>query len=68
MFVPQGRLHYMESADPTLQDADLVPDEFDDDHHHHALAMGHYLGAYEVFLLGQDVYPEQEKALEERYG
>jgi len=57
----------MESEHPTLQDASLVPDEFDDMHHHHALAMSHYLAAYEVFLLGQDVYPEQEKELEERY-
>ncbi|THH33880.1 hypothetical protein EUX98_g334 [Antrodiella citrinella] len=57
----------MESEHPTLQDASLVPDEFDDIHHHHALAMSHYLDAYEVFLLGQDVYPEQEKNLEERY-
>ncbi|KAH8107205.1 HEC/Ndc80p family-domain-containing protein [Cristinia sonorae] len=63
----KARLQYMESEHPTLQDALLVPDEFDDEHHHRALAMSHYLAAYEVFLHGQDMYPEQEKALEERY-
>lgn len=58
----------MESEDPSLQDPSLVPDEFDNMHHHQALAMDYYLDAYEVFLSGQDVYPEQDKALEERYG
>ncbi|CAL1704145.1 unnamed protein product [Somion occarium] len=63
----KARLHYMESEDPTLQEPSLVPDEFDDIHYHQALAMDYYLAAYEVFLSGQDVYPEQDKALEERY-
>ena len=58
----------MESAHPSLQDPSLVPDEFEDEHYHQALAMDHYLAAYEIFLLGQDVYPDQEKALEDRYG
>lgn len=57
----------MESCHPTLQDSTLVPDDFDDEHHHQALAMEYYLGAYEVFLLGQDVYPEQDKRLEDHY-
>lgn len=58
----------MESGDATLQDPSLVPDEFDNVHYHQALAMDYYLAAYDVFLSGQDVYPEQDKALEERYG
>ena len=58
----------MESEHPTLQDPSLVPEEFDDEHHHQALAMNHYLAAYEVFLKGQDVYPDQEKEMEDRYG
>ena len=54
----------MESGDATLQDPSLVPDEFDNVHYHQALAMDYYLAAYDVFLSGQDVYPEQDKALE----
>ena len=64
----QGRLDYLESADPTLQDEEQVPPEFDDPHHHQALAFAHYIDAYEVFLKGADVYPEQERVIEERYG
>ena len=45
-----------------------MPDEFDDINHHLALALDHNATAYEVFLQGQDVFPEQEKLLEERYG
>ena len=45
-----------------------MPDEFDDINHHLALALDHNAKAYEVFLQGQDVFPEQEKLLEERYG
>ena len=58
----------MSSGHPTLQDPTLVPDEFDDMNHHLALALDHNATAYEVFLQGQDVFPEQEKLLEERYG
>lgn len=58
----------MNSRHPTLQDPALIPDEFDDNNHHLALALEHNLSAYEIFLQGQDVFPEQEKALEERYG
>lgn len=64
----QARLHYLESRDATLQDSSLVPDEFDDMNYHQALALDHYTLAYEVFLEGKDVFPEQEKILEERYG
>ena len=41
----QGRLDYLESADPTLQDEEQVPPEFDDPHHHQALAFAHYIDA-----------------------
>ncbi|CDO70705.1 hypothetical protein BN946_scf184798.g20 [Trametes cinnabarina] len=63
----RAREHYMDSRHPTLQDPALVPDEFDDIHHHLALAFDHNSRAYEVFLQGQDVFPEEEKMLEERY-
>ena len=58
----------MDSKHPTLQDPAFVPDEFEDNNHHLALALDHYHIAYDVFLQGQDVFPEQEKVLEERYG
>ena len=58
----------MDSKHPTLQDPAFVPDEFEDNNHHLALALEHYHIAYDVFLQGQDVFPEQEKVLEERYG
>ncbi|THG98588.1 hypothetical protein EW026_g3622 [Hermanssonia centrifuga] len=63
----KARLHYLESKDPTLQDEEDVPAEFRSPHHHQALAFGHYIEAYEIFLQGADVYPEQEQRLEERY-
>lgn len=62
-----ARLHYLESKDVTLQDSALIPDEFDDINYHQALALDHYTLAYEVFLEGKDVFPEQERILEERY-
>ena len=58
----------MDSGHPTLQDPALIPEEFDDIHHHLTLAFDHNSRAYEVFLQGQDVFPEEEKMLEERYG
>ena len=58
----------MTSSDPTLQDPELVPVAFDDDDHHSALAFEHFISAYESFLLGDDVYPEQERMIEDRYG
>ena len=64
----QAHNHYIESKDPTLQDSSLVPDEFEDNNHHHALAMDHYTLAYGMFLEGKDVFPEEEKILEARYG
>ncbi|KAH9901177.1 HEC/Ndc80p family-domain-containing protein [Cubamyces lactineus] len=63
----RAREHYMDSGHPTLQDPALIPEEFNDIHHHLALAFDHNSRAYEVFLQGQDVFPEEEKMLEERY-
>ncbi|KAI0637190.1 HEC/Ndc80p family-domain-containing protein [Trametes polyzona] len=63
----KAREHYMNSGHPTLQDPALIPDEFDDICHHLALAFDHHSRAYVDFLQGQDVFPEQEKILEERY-
>ncbi|KAI0374672.1 hypothetical protein BV20DRAFT_986408 [Pilatotrama ljubarskyi] len=63
----RAREHYMNSGHPTLQDPALIPDEFDDISHHLALAFDHHTRAYVDFLQGQDVFPEQEKILEERY-
>ncbi|KAI0781147.1 HEC/Ndc80p family-domain-containing protein [Trametes elegans] len=63
----KAREHYMNSRHPTLQDPAFIPDEFEDMNHHLALALDHNANAYEVFLEGQDVFPEQEKMLEERY-
>ncbi|KAI0670594.1 HEC/Ndc80p family-domain-containing protein [Trametes maxima] len=63
----KAREHYMDSRHPTLQDPTLIPDEFDDIQHHLALAFNHNTLAYVDFLQGQDVFPEQEKLLEERY-
>ena len=45
-----------------------MPEQFDDPNQHQALAFAHYVDAYEVFLKGADVYPEQERVVEERYG
>ena len=64
----QAHNHYTESKDPTLQDSSIVPDEFEDNNHHQALAMDHYTLAYGMFLEGKDVFPEEEKILEARYG
>ncbi|KAI0062236.1 hypothetical protein BV25DRAFT_1907618 [Artomyces pyxidatus] len=63
----KGRLHYMESSDPTLQLSDAVPEEFDDPNHHTALAFDYYEEAYEIFFAGSDVYTEPQRRLEERY-
>lgn len=58
----------MESNDPTLQEPSLVPDEFSDPNNHLAIAMEYLSGSYKIFLDGQDVFPEQDAAIEERYG
>ncbi|KAH9854040.1 HEC/Ndc80p family-domain-containing protein [Lenzites betulinus] len=63
----KAREHYMDSRHPTLQDPELIPDEFEDISYHLALAFDHHSRAYVDFLQGQDVFPEQEKVLEERY-
>ncbi|KAI0831084.1 HEC/Ndc80p family-domain-containing protein [Trametes gibbosa] len=63
----KAREHYMDSRHPTLQDPELIPDEFNDINHHLALAFDHHSRAYVHFLQGQDVFTEEEKILEERY-
>ncbi|KIP04758.1 hypothetical protein PHLGIDRAFT_120415 [Phlebiopsis gigantea 11061_1 CR5-6] len=63
----RAKRDYLESGDPSLQDPEQVPVAFDDEDHHNALAFEHYVDAYEAFLVGADVYPEQERIIEERY-
>ncbi|KAI0049662.1 hypothetical protein FA95DRAFT_1515305 [Auriscalpium vulgare] len=63
----KGRLHYMESGDPTLQFSDNIPEEFDDPNHHQALAFDYYEEAYEVFFSGSDSFEEQQQRLQDRY-
>ncbi|KAJ3556638.1 hypothetical protein NM688_g1916 [Phlebia brevispora] len=58
---------HLDIDDNASENDEQVPEEFDDNHHHQALAFAHYVEAYEVFLRGADVYPEQERLLEERY-
>ncbi|GJE86872.1 HEC/Ndc80p family-domain-containing protein [Phanerochaete sordida] len=60
----RAKREYLDSGDPTLQDPEQVPVAFEDDG---ALAFEHYVSTYEAFLLGADVYPEQERIIEERY-
>ena len=64
----QARESYLTSEDPTLQEVSLVPDEFENIHHHEALAFEHYIESYQLFLQGADLFPEQERQMEERYG
>ncbi|KAI0083992.1 HEC/Ndc80p family-domain-containing protein [Irpex rosettiformis] len=63
----KARESYLSSADPTLQEVSLVPDQFDNIHHHEALAFEHYIESYQLFLQGADLFPEQERQMEERY-
>ncbi|KZP20832.1 hypothetical protein FIBSPDRAFT_741803 [Athelia psychrophila] len=65
--IAKGRLHYLESGHLTLQDANSVPDEFDEPQQHRALACQFYNDAYGVFLAGSDLPEEQKQALEARY-
>lgn len=54
--------------DPTLQDIEHIPEQFSEDAHHWALAFNYYDCAYGTFLEGQDEFPQEREALEERYG
>ncbi|KAH9967890.1 HEC/Ndc80p family-domain-containing protein [Russula dissimulans] len=63
----KARLHYLESEHATLQDPDLVPEEFDDPNYHAALAFVYFSEAYEDFFAGSDNYDVHEQRLEERY-
>ncbi|RPD65917.1 hypothetical protein L226DRAFT_183236 [Lentinus tigrinus ALCF2SS1-7] len=64
----KARDQYMNSDDPTLQQPERIPVEFDDNiHHHMALALDHNVSSYERFLEGANDFMDQEKVLEERY-
>jgi kinetochore protein NDC80 len=58
----------MESEHPTLQFSDIIPEEFDDPHHHAALAFDYFAEAYEAFFQGSDIFEDQQRKIEERYG
>jgi kinetochore protein NDC80 len=58
----------MESEHPTLQFSDIIPEEFNDPHHHAALAFDYFAEVYEAFFSGSDVFEDQQRKLEERYG
>ncbi|EJD06000.1 uncharacterized protein FOMMEDRAFT_145334 [Fomitiporia mediterranea MF3/22] len=63
----KARYAYLDSADPTLQDVEQVPDNFDDENHHGALAFNYYGDAYGRFLSGEDNFSEQDQYLDQRY-
>jgi hypothetical protein len=53
----------------TLQEPELVPDEFDDPMQHQTLALEYFGNAYEAYLEGGDApFPNQLQILEDRYG
>jgi hypothetical protein len=54
--------------DPTLQDPEQIPEQFNGEEHGSTLAYDYYASAYGAFLDGQDVFPEERRAIEERYG
>ena len=58
----------MESEHPTLQFSDIIPEEFDDPHHHAALAFDYFAESYESFFSVSDIFEDQQRKLEERYG
>lgn len=64
----QARLQYLESDDPTLQNIERIPEEFHEPMHHQALAFEYFSEAYIAFFHGADVFTEQDKVLEARYG
>ncbi|KAF8520204.1 HEC/Ndc80p family-domain-containing protein [Hysterangium stoloniferum] len=57
---------YASSDDPTVQNKDLVPDIFGEEHNS-TLAFEYYVDAYYVFLQGSDDFSEQDQELEDRY-
>ncbi|KAI5123278.1 hypothetical protein M0805_009300 [Coniferiporia weirii] len=63
----KARYAYLDSSEPTLQDLEQVPENFDDENHHAALAFHYYSDAYGVFLSGADDFSEQDQYLETRY-
>lgn len=47
---------------------DRVPEEFHDPIYHQALAFDYFAEAYIAFFHGADIFGEQDKTLEARYG
>jgi kinetochore protein NDC80 len=58
----------MESEHPTLQYSDIIPEEFDDPNYHAALGFDYFAEAYEAFFAGSDIFEDQQRKIEERYG
>ena len=58
----------MDSAHPTLQYSDIIPEKFEHPDHHSALAFDYFTEAYEIFCTGSDNFIDQQLKLEERYG
>jgi len=58
----------MESEHPTPQYSDIIPEEFDDPNHHAALAFDYFSEAYKAFFTGSDIFEDQQRKIEERYG
>ncbi|EPQ58622.1 hypothetical protein GLOTRDRAFT_37261 [Gloeophyllum trabeum ATCC 11539] len=63
----KAKWHYTSSGDPTLQDPNDVPEQFDSEDHHTALAFQYLDTTYQLYLEGMDTFPEQDKILEEYY-
>jgi hypothetical protein len=60
---------YLNGNSLTLQEPELVPDEFDDPMQHQTLAIEYFGRAYEAYLEGADApFPDQLQTLEDRYG
>lgn len=62
-------MNALNSTHPSLQDESLVPESWpeDENNHHQAVLMTYYSQAYEVFLEGNDTYPEEDAWLAQRY-
>ncbi|TFK46418.1 hypothetical protein OE88DRAFT_1638341 [Heliocybe sulcata] len=63
----KAKEHYLGSGDPTLQDPEIVPDQFYSEDHHTALAFQYLDSTYQLYLVGRDTYPEQDEVLEGYY-
>ncbi|EAU88162.2 hypothetical protein CC1G_03834 [Coprinopsis cinerea okayama7 len=61
------RDHYLNSQHPTLQDPEIIPDEFDDPLDHAALAFDYFEQTYTLWLDLVDEFVEPNQHLEDRY-